>query len=406
MQVKDIETILFVDQALSFGGSIVVLGSLVEGLDKEKYRPVVVGEMDESILNYHMQGKAKIYVLPRLFNYLRWGKVTSIVRRRSPQLLYKPIIYLLSGVRSFVNMLYIARLARIIFKEKVDLMHVNNGLSNLEPVIAALMLNRKFIVHFHGIETPGRVQKFLLNRVHRYIVISEFLRSVLIENGFPKQRMTVIPNPVQETHALSEGQDDLRNQYGLDENDKVFAIVGRIVRWKGHVEFLNAASLVLKSVPNAKALIVGDFSDGDAGYQQKIQRMVEESGFSDRILMTGYVKDVSSIYSIMDVCVHTSVEPEPFGLVIIEAMSNGLPVIASDIGAPTEIIDDTVTGYIVDPKMTVKLADIIRSLLDNSELREQIGNRGRVHVQKKYNIKDYARSVEQVYHDVLHELAK
>ena len=75
-----------------------------------------------------------------------------------------------------------------------------------------------------------------------------------------------------------EGRHDLRSQYGLNKEDKVFAIVGRIVRWKGHIEFLNAAFLVLESVPDAKALIVGDFSDGDAGYQEKIEKMVEESG--------------------------------------------------------------------------------------------------------------------------------
>jgi len=309
----------------------------------------------------------------------------------------------MSGIRSLVNIIYIIRLAKIILKEKVDLVHVNNGMSNLEPVIAALLLNRKFIVHFHGIETPGLVQKLLLSRVHRYIVISEFLRLALIENGFPKERMTVIPNPVQETHALSDGQPDLRSQYGLHKDDKVFAIVGRIVRWKGHIEFLNAAFLVLEGVPSTKALIVGDFSDGDAGYQKKIQKMVDESGFSDRILMTGYIEDVRGIYSIMDVCVHTSIEPEPFGLVIIEAMANGVPVIASDLGAPKEIITDSVNGFIVDPTRPIELADTMINLLTHAKLREDIGYRGRAHVQRNYNIKNYARSVEQVYREILYE---
>lgn len=400
---KDKPTILFVDQALSFGGSIVVLGSLVEGLDKEKFRPIVVGETDESILDYHMQGRAKIYVVRRLFNYARWGKIINVACRIKPRLLFKLIIYLLSAVRSLVNVLYIVRLVRIIIKEKVDLVHVNNGMSNLEPVIAALILNRKFIVHFHGIETPGLVQRWLLYKVDRFIIISEFLRLVLIENGFPKEQMIVIPNPVQMTHALSDGQQGMRSQYGLHKEDKVFGIVGRIVRWKGHVEFLNAAFLVLENVPNAKALIVGDFSDGDAGYQEKIQKMVDESGFSDRILMTGYVEDISGIYSIMDVCVHTSIEPEPFGLVIIEAMVNGVPVIASDTGAPREIITDKVNGYIVRPAKTIELAETIKNLLTNAELREDIGSRGRAHVQKNYNVKDYARLVEHVYQEVLDE---
>ena len=394
-------TILFVDQAISFGGSIVVLGGLIEGLDKEKFRPIVVGEMDESILKYHLQGHAKIYVVSRLFNYGRWLKMYASVKRIKSRPVFKLVIYFMSALQFLANAAYIVRLAKIILKEKVDLVHVNNGMSNLEPVIAALMLNRKFIVHFHGIETPGLVQRLLINKVQRFIVISEFLRSALVENGFPKEQMIVIPNPVQEAHALSKDSNGLKSQYGLNKNDKVFAIVGRIVRWKGHIEFLNAAFQVLKNVSDAKALIVGDFSDGSEGYQNTIQKMIEESDFRDRIVMTGYVKNISSIYSIMDVCVHTSISPEPFGLVIIEAMINGVPVIASDMGAPSEIITDKVNGYVVSPTMPTKLANTIESLLNNAELRDEIGYRGRMHVLKYYNVNDYAHSVENVYREAL-----
>ena len=307
----------------------------------------------------------------------------------------------MSVISSLANIVYIIRLVRIILKEKVDLVHVNNGMSNLEPVIAALLLNRKFVVHFHGIERPGLVQKLLLNRVHRYIVISEFLRSALIENGFLKERMIVIPNPVQESHALSKDSGELRSQYGLNKYDKVFAIVGRIVRWKGHIEFLKSAFTVLDIVPDSKALIIGDFSDGGVGYQERIIKMVEESGYKDRIIMTGYVKDVGSIYSIMDVCVHTSIEPEPFGLVIIEAMANAVPVIASDLGAPKEIITDSVNGYLVNPESSEKLAERIISLLSDDELRNRIRSKGREHVRENYQVDKYARSVEKIYSEVL-----
>jgi glycosyltransferase involved in cell wall biosynthesis len=310
----------------------------------------------------------------------------------------------MSAISSLANIVYIIRLVNVILKEKVDLVHVNNGLSNLEPVIAALLLNRKFVVHFHGIETPGLVQRILLNKVGRFIVISEFLRSALVENGFPKERMIVVPNPVQKTHALSKGLENLRRQYGLNKNDKVFAIVGRIVRWKGHIEFLNAAFIVLESVPDTKALIVGDFSDGDESYQKIIQAIINDSGYCDRIIMTGYIKDVSSIYSIMDLCLHTSIEPEPFGLVIIEAMANGVPVIASDRGAPKEIITDGVNGYIVNPGSSRMIADVAIRLLDDDELRIKIGESGRQHVLQHYNEKDYAHSVESIYAQVLDEV--
>ena len=171
----DKKTILYVDQAVSFGGSIVVLGSLINALDKQRFRSVVVGEMSESILNYHIQGDATIYVKPRIFNYVRWSKVTEIASKIHVRLLRKAFIYTLSGIRSLVNSIYIIRLIRIILKEKVDLVHVNNGMDNLEPIIAAILLGRKYVVHFHGVERPGFVQRLLRHRVYRYILISEYL---------------------------------------------------------------------------------------------------------------------------------------------------------------------------------------------------------------------------------------
>ena len=245
------------------------------------------------------------------------------------------------------------------------------------------------------------MQRLLLHRVHKYIVISEYLADALSKNGFPRDRMTIIPNPYQESHAMSKEHADLRSKYGIEQKDKVFGIVGRIVRWKGHVEFLNSAFIILQAVPDAKALVVGDFADGEIEYQNQIQQMIDDSGFGDRIIMTGYVKDVGSIYSIMDVCVHTSIEPEPFGLVIIEAMANGVPVIASDLGAPREIVTDEVNGYIVNPDSTRQLADAAIRLLDNDELRAEMGENGRQHVRKHYSDKDYASAVEKIYPQVL-----
>ena len=378
-----------------------MLGSLVAALDKQKFRPVVVGEMSRSILNYHIQDNAIIYVIPRLFNYKQWFKVTEVAKKIRFRFFRKFFIYALSGIRSLANTVYIIRLGRIILKEKVDIVHVNNGMNNLEPVIAAILLGRKYIVHFHGVEQPGFIQRLLRNHVRKYIVISEYLADALSVNGYPRERMAVIPNPYQASHALSDASSDLRTQYGLEHKNKVFAIVGRIVRWKGHIEFLNAAFIVLQEVPEAKVLIIGDFSDGVAAYQKKIQKMIDDSGYSDRIIMTGYVKDVGSIYSIIDVCVHTSIEPEPFGLVIIEAMANAVPVIASDRGAPKEIIENSVNGYIINPDSSRKLADAIIQLLENDELRVKMGESGRQHVLQHYNDKDYAHAVERLYAEVL-----
>lgn len=399
--VKRKITVLYIDQAVFFGGSLVVLGYAVNSINRYKFRSLVIGELDVQMLKHFTRDDIQIYVVRKIFNYVKWAKATAKIKLIPGNLFRKFVIYLLSGMRSLLNLVYMMRVAIIIIKEKVDIIHINNGMDNLEPILVAMLLGRKFVVHFHGVENPGIVQRVLMKRVPRFVVISEYLKNALVEKGLPADKMVVIANPVQEKEVAIDEVIQLRKTYGLGDKDRVFGIVGRVVRWKGHVEFLRAAMSVLAAVPNAKVLIIGDFTDSDTSYQDQIFEMVEKSGFKDRILFTGFVKNVEQYYSVLDVCVHTSIEPEPFGLVITEAMSHGVPVIASDLGAPKEIITNGENGYIVSPAATEKLAKTIIKLLADDRLRKRIGESGRQHVEANFQLESYGHSIENLYLGVL-----
>ena len=397
-------TVLYVDQAVAFGGSIVVIGCLVEGIDKTRYRPLVVGEMDAAILQHHIKDHADIFYISRMFNYALTARIVKRISRFPGPLLRKLLVYTVSAVRGLANMAYGAKLVRLILNEHVDIVHVNNGMGNLAPIIAATILRRKCIVHFHGVEKPGRIPGLFIKKISRFIAVSEYLKKCLVENHISEDRITVIHNPVRFRTVQQCTRERVRHRYSILPGQRVFGIIGRIMRWKGHIEFLKAANIVLRTIPEAKALIVGDFSDGDIEYQTLITRMAESSEFSDRIIMSGYVNDVEELYSIMDVCVHTSIEPEPFGLVITEAMAQGVPMVASNRGAPREIINDGVDGFLVDPTASQAVASVIISLLSNERLRQRIGDKGRQRVQQKeYQISNYAQAMEAVYMEVLVE---
>jgi len=394
-------TVLYVDQAVAFGGSVVVIGCLVEAIDKMCYRTLMVGEMDAAILQHHIKDYAEIFIIQRLFSYALWAKTTKCISRIPGSLLRKLALYTLSAIRGLANMAYGASLVRLILKERVDIVHVNNGISNLAPVIAAALLRRKCIVHFHGMEIPGRIPRLFIHKVSRFIAVSEYLKKCMVENHIPEDRITVMHNPVRFETVQQCTKERVRHRYGILPGQRVFGIVGRIVRWKGHIEFLKAANIVLRAMPDAKVLIVGDFSDGDIEYQALITRMVEESEFSDRIIMSGYVKDVEAMYSIMDVCVHTSIEPEPFGLVITEAMAQGVPVVASNRGAPSEIISEGVDGFLIDPTASQTVASVIISLLSDESLRQRIVEKGRQRIRREFQISNYAQAMEEVYLEIL-----
>ena len=395
-------TVLFVDAAVEFGGSLRVIGVLVDALDKSRFRPVVVGEVDVNLLRDFIKGDTLIYKVPRLYNYVHWSKTLDVINQLPDGLLRKVANYLLSALRSLMNSVYLVRLARIYLKEGVDIVHVNNGLNNLTPALVSVLLGRKFVVHIHGMQNPGFIQKILINKVPKFITISGFMKLGLIENGFPEERLVVIHNPICSADVSPETIIDLRKYYSIAEDEQVLGIVGRITRWKGHIEFLKAANRVMQAVPGLKVIIVGDFS-GDSLYRDEIMQLVEASGHKDRIIFTGYVKDVERYYSVMDVCVHASIEPEPFGLVITEAMASGVAVIASDRGAPQEIITAGEDGFLVNPEDTEKLASTIIRLLGDDGLRSRIAARAKERVLRDYQADDYARAMERVYLAVLED---
>ena len=394
-------TVLYVDEAIAFGGSLMVMGNLIGALDKAVFRPVFVGEMEVAALKDYLRCDSGVYSIRRLYNYAQWSRTLKFIDKLPGRFIRKITNYTLSAIRSLLNSVYLFRLIGVILKENVDIIHVSNGMNNFAPVFAAVLLRRHFVVHFHGIESPGVVHKAFLDRVPVFIAPSSYMKACLVDNGIPEERLQVISNPVR-LETVSPGDVEvLRQRYGINESDLIMGIVGRIVSWKGHLEFLQAAAPAMKLFPELKLLIVGDYSDGNKAYQDEITRVVETGRFSNRVIFTGYVKDVGNHYCLMDVCVHASIQPEPFGLVITEAMSHGIPVIASNRGAPGEIISEGETGYLVDPEAEDEFADRMISLLSDRAVRERIGEAARQYALETYPLDAYARKMEGVYREVL-----
>ncbi len=399
--MQDKATVLIIDQGAAFGGSLVVIANLVRCLDQAQFRAVVVGEMDEAIMQSHIRGSAKVYLAKHNFNYVHWQKVTSILLKIRVKLLRKAGLYLLSMIRRIVNSLYVIKLAMIILRERVDLVHINNGTDNFEANLVSFLLARKRIIHVHGIGRVSYLERLFLKVVPKVIVISEFVRSEMLKAGIPDEKMIVLPNPVLPEVVSADARARVREKYGIGEDDRIFGVFGRVVQWKGQLEFLRAAALVLAQTEGTKALIVGDISDGSDEYLLALQQFAVQNGIQDRVIFTGYASNVAELYVAMDVVVHTSIEPEPFGLVITEAMAYGVPVVASTLGAPQEIIHDKYDGFLVHPANTTELASAITTLLRDDALRKTIGMRGQQCVLTTYDAKAYAASVENLYRQVL-----
>jgi glycosyltransferase involved in cell wall biosynthesis len=183
----------------------------------------------------------------------------------------------------------------------------------------------------------------------------------------------------------------------VPEGVPVFGLFGRIVPWKGVREYVDAAAIVLEALPEARALVVGSRSDGEAGYADAVRRRAQELGLADRVLFLGFRPDVAELMRLCDVVVHASLIPEPFGLVVVEALATGTPVVAADRGGPTDIIEPGESGFLVDPHDAAAMAGAVLRLLRDSAEARRMGEAGAVRIAERFSARRSADGVFRLY---------
>jgi len=182
----------------------------------------------------------------------------------------------------------------------------------------------------------------------------------------------------------------------------VVTTVGRLQQWKGQHVALAAAVRVVREFPQARFLIVGDALFGiEKEYPQRLRSLVRELGLGDRVMMLGHRNDIPAILAASDVVLVPSINPEPFGIVTIEAMAAGKPVVASNAGGSLEILTHGDTGLLVPPNSPDALAEAIMQLLANRELRSAIGMRASQVVRDRFTVKRALEGWQRVYLECL-----
>ena len=149
-------------------------------------------------------------------------------------------------------------------------------------------------------------------------------------------------------------------------------IVGRLAAFKGQHVFLEAAALVSRRRADVRFVVVGGpASDRDRDYPDRLRRLALNLGLSGRLQFAGHQSDVVPWLNALDVAVHAT-DGEPFGLVLVEAMLLGTPVVATNLGGPAEILEHERSGWLVPPGRPHATAEAILAILGDSSLREQL----------------------------------
>jgi glycosyltransferase involved in cell wall biosynthesis len=395
--------ILFVEKSFGLSGSTVSLATLLRHLDRQAFTAHVAVSRPEQrdFLLQQVEGISTIEVIAERASLANAGwntRLLALARRHVPAL-RRPLLWSIGLFDLLFSTLpYALRLARLGRRHRVDLLHQNNGFE-LAALLAAAILRVPLVVFQRGDEPRTLIARLLAARVDQYVANSEATRVSLVSVRVPPGKIDVVYPPIDLTQFDPERPGRVRRaDLGLQPAAPCFGIVGQLVEWKGHRVFLDAARRVLTAMPDACAVIVGDAPPDRGAYRVELEERAGRLGISDRVRFLGFREDVADLLRLMDVVVHASVFPEPFGRVLVEAMAMKKPVVASMAGGPVEVVENGRSGFLVPAGDDASMARRIVELLAAPEQARQMGEIGckaasrfdvRIHMDKVHAI--YAR---------------
>ncbi len=294
---------------------------------------------------------------------------------------------------------YVWQLRRRLKELNPDIVHTNTLKAAVYGGAAARLAGVPVVWHIRDRIAPDYLPRSsvlalrLLARVLPRIVITNS-RATRATLGALESRAAAVPSPVL--------HDAVEHPLGLPDSPRAaftVGMVGRLSQWKGQHIFLDGFA---RAFPDGteRAVVIGAALFGEDEYAASLPNLAERLSIADRVDFVGFQNDVFGVLAELDVLVHASTLPEPFGQVVIEGMAAGLPVIAAAAGGPTEIITDDVDGILVPPNDPDALARALVRLAGDPQLRSRLGERARRRA-RDFRPERVAAEMANVYRRVL-----
>lgn len=287
------------------------------------------------------------------------------------------------------TLLYAARVAVTARRVRADVLHTNSMKAHVAGMLAGWFTRRPVIVHLHDDLAhvgTGRIVsavfRWLLQRVP--VAVVGCSGHVLRVADLPD-----VPTAILYSGVPSEMVNDVNR---MVSDDVVVGMVARIAEWKGQHLFLDAAEIVTESEPAVRFRIVGAPMFGEDDYLERLRQRADHGPLEGRIELAGFRADTTAEYDQLAVAVACSVEPEPFGQVVVEAMARGCAVVAPSEGGPLEVITSEVDGLLVAPRDADALAEAILRLVRDGPWRSLLGHRATETVKSRFTVEVTAQS--------------
>lgn len=312
------------------------------------------------------------------------------------------LLYLMKSISQLI--VTVPMIALWLSRRRIQLVHLNNEiLSQLPLLLAAKLARCRVICHLQGWRAFTRIERWAVRFVDEIVCIS-YAGATYYQEQLPGRHVRAIPHAIEwEGHAASREalRVTQRRRLGLEPSDLLVTVVGRLVPWKGQAVFLKALAKAKAQKPHLRGLIVGHDPSPTQSYLRTLQDLARELGMAEAVQFLDWQEDVWALYAASDVIVHASTEPEPFGLIVIEAMAAGTPVVATKAGGVVDIVVDGSTGLLVEPRDVDALATAIIRLLENRALTAQLTRQATETVRTSFTMERNAAQVMEVYEQLL-----
>lgn len=285
----------------------------------------------------------------------------------------------------------------------IDIIHVHDFRSNLYGLICAKAMGIPIVSTCHGWisnNMKGKLytllDRFLLRFHNKIITVSNTMKDQLVKSEFKEDRITVINNAlVVDDYIINRDDQKFRNEYFISKNKIVVANIGRLSPEKGQDIFLKSAKNILTKNNDLIFVLIGIGQE-----EESLTALVNQLGITDNVIFTGYREDMIDIYNSVDLVVQSS-STEGMPNVILESLLMGIPVIATDVGGTSQIVEHRVNGFLIDAQDISALNRAMSEFVDNRNEFINMGLAGREHIINNFNQDSRVDKLNAVYKSLI-----
>lgn len=357
-------SVVYLDHCARLSGGEIALTRLIDALDVRAH--VILGEHGPLVQRLEAAG-ATVEVLPLPAAARDLGR-DRVGFGRLP-------------VRAIAESLgYTMRLAWRLRHLQPDVVHTNSLKAAFYGGVAGRLARRPVLMHMRDRIAPDYLPRTAVRSVR---LLLRLLPQGVVANSYAtfdtldlrRRRGAIVASPV-----VYDGTPVSPRRTYVEGAPFTAVMVGRLAPWKGQDIFIDAFARAFAE-GSERGIIVGEALFGEDGFADELRERCHQRHLDGRVELVGFHEDIAPFLSAADVLVHASVLPEPFGQVVVEGMAAGVPVVASDAGGPSEIITDGETGLLTPPGDVKALADALRRLRSDEELRARLSRAGRKRAQ-------------------------